>query len=940
MRLADAITEHPIPHHPERGDEARAAIARDLPDGADALLRGAAGCSPYLDGLIRREADWLGAALAQEPEVEAQAVLDAIGGDSLSSLGASLRQAKRRLALLTALCDLGGVWDVPAVTGWLTRLADRAVEASLAHLVGAAVARGKLTLPAGEGEDRFGGLFAIAMGKMGAGELNYSSDIDLILLFDESRYPPEDYAQVRTAFIKIAQGMVKLLSENTADGYVFRTDLRLRPDPSVTPVCIGAGQAERYYESFGRTWERAAFIKARICAGDRAAGAAFLNDLQPFIWRRHLDFAAIQDAHDMRLRIREHKGLAGPITIPGHDMKLGRGGIREIEFFTQTRQLICGGRDPDLRAPGTLAALDALVGKGWVAGADRDRLHAAYLDHRRIEHRLQMLEDAQTHAIPEPEERRLRLAHFCGTDDLAGFEAELAARLAEVHGLTERFFTPDKQEETAPGTPEGLARFGFARPDLAFATIESWQGRPALRAQRAREIFNRLLPGVLERLGASRDPDASLAEFDAFLRGLPAGVQILSLFEANPSLLDLLTDICGLAPELARYLGRNAGVLEAVLTPDFFEPLPDAAALEAELQDEVAQAGDYEQVLDFTRKWLKEKQFQVGVLLLRQISDPGEAAGAYSDLAECCIRVLLPHVSAHIARRHGPPPGRGAAILAMGKLGSREMTVSSDLDLIVVYDAAGAEQSDGPRPLPVSTYYARWTKALLSALTVQTAEGSLYEVDMRLRPSGQQGPVATSLAAFADYQCNQAWTWEHLALTRGRVVAGDDTLAADVTAAARHALEKPRDRAAVLGDVREMRARLAQANAKAAGDPWEVKRGPGRMLDVELLVQTGALLHPAHPQGQARDLLPQLVACGFLNGAEAETLGESLRLTGTLQQILRLAQPDGGNPEEGGPALQGLLLRATGAADMEALRTGLGAATAGAAQVVDRVLHG
>ena len=415
-------------------------------------------------------------------------------------------------------------------------------------------------------------MFVLAMGKMGAFELNYSSDIDLIVLFDETRHAPDDYAELRRGFIRVTQKLVKLLSEVTAEGYVFRTDLRLRPDPSVTPVCIATEPAEHYYESLGRTWERAAYIKARACAGAVAAGEAFLGRLRPFVWRRHLDFWAIQDAQDMRLRIRAHKGLAGPIAIPGHDLKLGQGGIREIEFFTQTRQLIVGGRDEGLRQRATLPALAALADKGWVDRDVAERLSAAYVAHRELEHRLQMLEDAQTQRLPESPAGLARLADFCGAESVEAFSAGLRERLEAVAALTEPFFAHEPRHAADAPAPEAV----FADPAAARERMAAWKRLPAFRSERARSIFRRLEPELMRRIAETASPDAALMSLDAFLSRLPSGVQLFSLMEANPPLLDLLVDVCGTAPELARYLGSNARVLDAVISQDFYRPLRGA----------------------------------------------------------------------------------------------------------------------------------------------------------------------------------------------------------------------------------------------------------------------------------------------------------------------------------------------------------------------------
>jgi glutamate-ammonia-ligase adenylyltransferase len=911
--LADRIVRAPRPHDPALVPEIAAAFA-DLPEPARALLEGAAGCSSFLAGLIRQEADWLRAALAEPPEETFAALLAAMPTEGVAALGASLRVARRRAALLIALADLGGAWDLAAVTGALSALADRAVQLGLEALVAAEVARGKLPGVTADDIPEAGGMFALAMGKLGARELNYSSDIDLVMLFDESRHDPDAYAEVRRGFIRVTQALVKLLSENTVEGYVFRVDLRLRPDPSVTPVCIATDPAEHYYESVGRTWERAAYIKARPCAGAIAAGERFLERLRPFVWRRHLDFAAIEDAQDMRRRIRAHKGLTGPIRVPGHDIKLGQGGIREIEFFTQTRQLIVGGRDPELRQRETLAALAALADKGWVDRSTAATLGQAYVAHRNLEHRLQMLEDAQTQRMPEAPDELARLADFSGEEPEA-FQAAIAARLETVHALTDTFFVPATRAHDAPA-PEAI----FADPAAAEARIAGWRRLPALRSERARAIFRRLEPELMRRMAGAASPDAALASLDAFLGRLPAGVQLFALMEANPPLLDLLVDICGSAPELARYLGANAGVLDAVISRDFYRPLRGASELRAGLAERLSEAPDYEVRLNAARIWMKERHFRIGVHLLRGLAAPDEAAAAYSAVADAVLAALWPVVIAEFATRHGPPPGAGAAVVAMGKLGSREMTVSSDLDLIVIYDAEGAESSQGRRPLAPTVYYARLTQALISALSAPTPEGILYKVDMRLRPSGRQGPLATTLAAFRRYQAEDAWTWEHMALTRARIVAGPEHLGGEVADAIAEVRRRPHDAARVLADAEDMRRRLAEANDRAAANPWEVKHGPGRMLDIELLAQAGALVEETGSARSPRRMLARLGADGWIDGHDAAHLVAALERLAALQQVARLASDHTIDPAEAGEGLVRLVLAVTEEPDLDSLR--------------------
>ncbi|WP_102223417.1 [protein-PII] uridylyltransferase family protein [Acidimangrovimonas sediminis] len=927
MSFASRLTRCPIAFDAAAGAEARAAFP-EVPPELGALIAGTAGCSPYLKGLLAREHAWIGAAFDGTPEAALEGALAGLEELPLDQLGAGLRQAKRRVALLAALADLGGVWRLEEVTGALTRLADMAVDLSIRRLVADEIRRGKIP---GAGPDDAGsaaGMVALAMGKMGAGELNYSSDIDLICLYDETRFEDATAAQeARMAFVRATRKMAALLSDLTPEGYVFRTDLRLRPDASVTPVCLSMAAAESYYESVGRTWERAAYIKARPCGGDLEAGARFLRTLTPFVWRKHLDFAAIQDAHDMRLRIREHKGLAGPITLEGHNMKLGRGGIREIEFFTQTRQIIAGGRDPALRVKKTVQGLERLTETGWVPGEVTAELIDHYRAHREVEHRIQMVQDAQSHTLPTTPEGIERIARMCGEGDTAAFRATLLDRLNRVDALTEGFFAPDEH-------PGGTGAQAPDDPETRRIT-DGWSNYPALRTDRAVQIFRRLRPVILGRMQRAANPGEALRAFDGFLSGLPAGVQLFSLFEANPTLIDLIVDICATVPQLAVYLSRNAAVLDAVLGGSFFAPWPGTAALRAEFERAFSRAPDYERTLDTARRLAKEWHFRIGVHHLRGLIDAFEAGKQYADLAEAVVAALWQPCVDDFATRHGPPPGRGAAVLGMGSLGAGRLNATSDLDLIVIYDAEGAEASDGPRPLTVRPYYARLTQALVTALTAPMAEGRLYEVDMRLRPSGRQGPVATSWAAFRGYQQDEAWTWEHLALTRARQVAGDPGLGSDIESFRRRLLRDKGAGAGVRHDVAEMRARLRAA--KPGQGAWEAKLGPGRMMEVELAAETLALI-----AGTPARRVEQQIAAGRRAGTigpEAEAaLISAYRLCWRLTAVHRLLTDRPLDPESLGEGARAFLLRETDATSLPDLSAALADRTKAAADVITELL--
>lgn len=893
MSFASRITTFPRAIDPARGQD----VAQSLDGPLATLVAGVAGSSNHLARLAQVEGQWLTTLADQQPED----VLDALCTPPQGDPAVALRQAKRRVALLTGLADLGGVWPTMQVTAALSRFADMALDHGARHLIAAEIARGKLP-----SQDQTAGYVILAMGKMGAGELNYSSDIDLICLFDETQHAPEDFTEVRAALIRVTKKLMQMIGAQTADGYVFRTDLRLRPDPSTTPVCIAMDAAERYYESLGRTWERSAYIKARACAGDIPAGEAFLKRMRPFIWRRHLDFAAIRDVQDMMHRIRDHKGLSGPIDPTGHDVKLGRGGIREIEFFAQTRQLIAGGRDGTLRDKTTLGALEALARAGQIPAEIAKTLTGHYTALRDIEHRIQMLEDAQTHCVPRNSDSLQRLAALCGHDNTAAFLDALGKRLAAVHAIC---MPQQNEEKIAP-------KSAFETDSQTQQITAAWPNLPAFRSPRAEALFHQLAPGILSRLAGAADPHAALAHFDSFLRGLPAGVQVFSLFEARPALQDLLVEICATAPALARYLGRNASVFDAVLDREFFAELPNLTQMTAALDAILAEATDYEQKLDATRRWQKEVRFRIGVHLLRGIADGRTVERAYSDLAQCCIAALLPIVITDQSRRHGAPPGAGAVVLAMGKLGSAEMTATSDLDLIMLYDAPSDAMSDGTHPLGAAQYYARLTKRLITALSAQMAEGQLYEVDMRLRPSGRQGPVATSLAGFKRYQAEEAWTWEHLALTRARPVAGPDAVQQAVAVAVVEIVTVRSDAQKIRADTADMRRRLMEAHRP--GSVWQLKQGPGRLLDIDLFLQAGCLLsHASSVQ------IGDLTGNGWLTQQEAASIAEARTLMSTLQAVGRVALDDGFAPDRAGPSLIEVVLAQTGFDTIDALQSAL-----------------
>ncbi|MEL7343620.1 MAG: glutamine-synthetase adenylyltransferase [Pseudomonadota bacterium] len=917
MTFAAHMTKAPRAYDPQAGADAWARVSL-APSYGD-LIKGAAGSSPFLKTLIEREGEWLETALVQTPQAAFQSLLDATDALDRSDLKSGLRRVRGQVALFTALADLSGVWSLAQTTKALTDFADHAVTRAFGATVAREQERNKL--PATLTDRPMSGLVVLAMGKMGAHELNYSSDIDLIVLFDETAFAADDFEDARHAFVRATRNAVALLSDLASGGFVFRTDLRLRPDPSVTPVALSMAAAERYYEGLGRTWERAAYIKARPAAGDIAAGAAFLGRLSPFIWRRHLDFAALRDAHDIRLKIQTHKRTPGLPAYQGRNLKLGPGGIREIEFFTQTRQLIAGGRDPTLRPRQTLEGLAALAQAGWVTPDECETLGNDYVSLRDAEHRIQMIADQQTHTVPTSQEGFARMAALMDRDpdDLG---ASIEERGNRVAAIADGFF--------APKSPDTRAQTALSIP-------ETWVSFPALRSARAVEIFERLRPVLIERIAQTSKPEIVLERLGGFLAGLPAGVQIFSLFEANPQLIELLVDICDTAPDLADHLGRNGAVLDAVIAGGFFDDWPGLDGVTRDLTART-RAGDYEDKLNALRRYQKEWQFRIGVHLLRGLINAKTAGIWYAELAEAVVTTLWPIVVADFTSRFGAVPGRGAAVLAMGSLGAKRLHAASDLDLILIYDAPpdaqSSGQADGRKPLAAGTYYARLTKALVTALNVQMGDGKLYDVDMRLRPSGRQGPVATGFSAFKAYQQKEAWVWEHLALTRARPIVGAPDLCAAIEEVRAHVLSAPKPAGQTLRELAEMRRRLASVQGSDAA--LEVRSGPGRLQDIELLAQTASYLCAGVPGTSLADHMSQLWALGLVPD-EHTALERAIALYWSVQAVRQLAgleaTSDRGDITGG---VRAFLLRETGCETLEDLLLDLNTT----AQNVTKIVNG
>ncbi|USU13317.1 bifunctional [glutamine synthetase] adenylyltransferase/[glutamine synthetase]-adenylyl-L-tyrosine phosphorylase [Sphingomonadaceae bacterium OTU29THOMA1] len=858
----------------------------------------------------RQHAPFLALLIDREPELAARladGVIDLEWSTARPDMpiGRQLRLDRRALALSVAIGDLSGTFDLTAVTHALTDFADR----SLDRAIRAAIEE---RTPGAEPC----GFAAIALGKQGSRELNYSSDIDPILIFDPATLPRRAREEPEEAAVRIAKRVVELLQARDGDGYVLRVDLRLRPSPEVTPIALPVGGAIGYYESQALTWERAAFIRARVAAGDMALGAYFLDAIRPFVWRRGLDFGAIGEIRDLSRRIRDHYA-SGQAFGPGFDLKRGRGGIREAEFFAQIHQLIHGGRDPALRLPATRDALAALAAAGWIDDEQAGALTESYTVLRTIEHRVQMIDDRQTHVLPSG----AALDHVA---KLHGLDAggELIALLRRPVETAGRIYDAldDGRSAAFPHEAQALASrladIGFNDGEAAAGRIAVWRaGRyPALRSAAARDALEAVLPVLMPALVAAPDPAAALLRLDMLLERLSSAINILRLLEARPGLAALLATILSHAPPLADALATRPELIDWLIDSSAFEPLDSVDRLAAEMR--TGEARDYQALLDHVRRVIGEKRFALGSQVVAAVADPLDAASGYARLAEAAIEVLAQATVAAFEQVHGSVPDSELIILAYGRLGGGALTHASDLDLVYLFTGDFSRESDGGKPLGATLYYNRLAQRVSAALSVPTAAGPLYAVDTRLRPSGTQGPLVVSLESFARYQREEAWTWEHMALTRARPVFGSPAARVAASAVIAEVLQGARPSRDLVAEAADMRAEMARH--KPPQGPLDAKLLPGGLVDLEFTVHLAQLQHRAgfDPHlGKAidalvrRDLLPA-------NLVDANALLTRLLVT------LRLVAPDAAEPP---PATRALIARALQRDDWDAVLAGFAA---------------
>lgn len=856
-------------------------------DWKDALKRARAH-APFLARGLERLPDL--AALLADGKMDDALAAAKQAGEGLDNTALALRREKRALGLVLAIGDLAGALPLDKVMRELSLFADRALH----RAIEAAIARRV------EGAEP-DGMIGFALGKHGAGELNYSSDIDPILLYDPATLPRRERDEPGEAAQRYAREIVRTLSEVTSEGYVFRVDLRLRPASEVSPLAIPLDAAITHYESSALAWERAAFIRARAAAGDIAAGEAFLDHIRPFVWRRSLDFGAIDEVRRLTHRIRDKQ--AGPREPqPGYNVKLGRGGIREIEFYAQTHQLIHGGRDPSLRRKHTRAALDALAATGRI-GADAARdLGDSYDGLRRIEHRLQMVADRQTHTLPEGEALD-EVARLDGYADGAAWLAHIASLTAPVAERYDALLAEDRIS-VPTDTPHVSARDPTATldPDLA-ARVEGWtDGRyPALRSNAALSAFEKLRATLVQSLAASPAPERAVVRWETLLERMTSAINLFRLLEARPGLLQLLSDCLTLAPPLADAIARRPELVDALIDRSALDLPGSREDLLAAMSRE--ERGDtYEDRLDRIRIVTGETRFALGVQVLESAHDPLDIAAGFARVAEAAITAAQAAAEEEFARRHGRFPDAELVVLGLGRLGGGLLTYASDLDIVYVFTGSHEGESDGDKPLGATLYFNRLAQRVSAALSVPTAEGALYEVDTRLRPQGAQGPLAVGLDSFARYQREDAWIWEHMALTRARPLTGSEKAKGQIADVLDEVLGLGRSESDLREALLTMRGEMAAH--KPAKGPLDAKLLRGGLVDIEFLVHYLQLRDGEHLDPDIAAALEGIAAIRHLKDGHA--------LMTRLLVATRLLAPDLAIP---GEAAQDILARCCGAGD-------------------------
>lgn len=825
--------------------------------------------SPYLSDVIIKETQLIYDISQLGYETAFQNIIDDI--DTLSrnipsknELMSVLRINKNRIALLIAMADITKYWKLEKITSFLSIFADECIKIAARFLLLRASLNNQFRIENKDKPEEGSGLLVIAMGKLGGMELNYSSDIDLIIFYDSENTNYLGKKSIKHFFIGLTNELANILSERTKDGYVFRTDLRLRPDPISNPTAVSLISAETYYETFGQNWERAAMTRQRPVIGDRSSIDRFELFINHYVWRKFLDFASIRDVNSIKRQI-DHKIGTTPENFYSYNTKLGRGGIREIEFFVQTQQLIWGGRIPELQINDTCLALEKLAELKYISDKACSDLTDAYYFLRKVEHRLQMINDQQTHSIPNTPEGFKKLALFMGFENSGvlkkileektykvrlhyseSFESSPSLASENPHAFGNLVFTGTDDD---PETLNTLRKMGFTKCEEISEIIRGWHHgrRRSTRTKQAREVLTELMPTLLNSFANSTYPDVAISNFDTFLDKIPSGIQIFSLFYSNPSLLGLIAEIEGGYPYLAHHLNRSPILLDYVLTPKFYNMIPNRDELRKSLDKKLNNAELFEDVLDETINWTNDRRFRIAIQYIQRKITDKTASKALSRIADVVISSTIEYIFNDFKKKYGIIEGSNFAILAFGKLGGQELTFNSDLDLVFLYETKEETISNGKKQIDANSYFARLGRRFTNSVSSMTSKGTLYDIDLRLRPSGNDGPIASKLISFNKYYNEVAWKWEFMALTKTRVVYGSEEFSDKIMNTIGSILDKEWNHDKLKRDVLDMHSKTKKS--KNTNNPFDVKHISGGMIDIDYITQFLILKNYHNNQG-------------------------------------------------------------------------------------------
>jgi len=892
------------------------------------------GSSPFLTNIICKDPTYFHALFGEREimlrrsEAEMLAALRRRLPAELSyaDLFPHLRRFKYSEILRIAARDLNGLAPLEEVTAELSALAAAtlqvAYETALRELV-SEHGRPIEQTPAGPMDAQFA---IIGMGKLGGRELNFSSDIDLIYFYSSDKGETAGVADGKGAlkgklslhafFVKLGEMVSRAISQVTEDGFVFRVDLGLRPDGKAGDLASSMRSAEIYYESWGQSWERAAMMKARPVAGSLELGEEILRALTPFIYRRYLDYNLIEDMMSMKLKIdaslaRSQEGWV--------NIKLGRGGIREIEFFIQALQLVYAGKNPNLRERNSLKALQTLRESRIIKEADCIALSEAYRFLRTVEHRIQVVQERQTHALPGKEDEMVALARRCGylrKDGPQRFLEALKAHRDTVSAIYgDLFLSRDRriQEEILPEVyffldpgadpdliKDMLAEHHFEHLDAAYDNLLVLRdGPPKLNlTERARHTLEKIAPLFLQEVFAAPDPDLALANLERFLSAIRTRSSFYALLAEHRDILKFLTSLFGVSEFLSKIFIGHPEILDSMATRGYAYQLKEKSAMAAELDLLISQADDFEEQLDALRRYRNEEFLRIGMNDVHGKTDQAEVALQLTNLAEVCLAAACCLATGELSRfgrpmvqEEGAPSHEASfAIVAMGKLGGHELNYHSDLDIIYIYDGQG--MTDGEKSITNREYFAKLGQKIIMILTTQTREGYVYKIDTRLRPSGNAGPLVSSLEAFVSYHSTESQIWERQALTKARVCYGDAKLKEAVEGVIEHAVYHTGADQLVRSEIHRLRMRMETELAKETTGSYNIKTGRGGMVDVEFMVQYLQLKHGCqHPEIRGCNTLRALEAIrklALLPEEDYQALYEGYNFLRRLENRLRI----------------------------------------------------